>query len=87
MGTEGGNGRVTVEEMCVVARDGRAELGRCVEGEFCVTVDKRPRPVLVLMRGFQLKEVEAAGAGVVDGKAKDLGRLKCLEQSGVRKLA
>ena len=71
----------------MVARDGRAELGRCVEGEFCITLDKRPRLVFVLMRGFQLKEVEVAGTGVVDDKAQDLGRLKCLEQSGVCKLA
>lgn len=41
MGTEGGNGRVIVcEEMCVVARDGRAEVVRCVKGEFYFTVDR-----------------------------------------------
>lgn len=40
MGTEGGNGRVIVcEEMCVVARDGRAEVVRCVK-EFYFTVDR-----------------------------------------------
>lgn len=54
----------------MVARDGRTELGRCVEGEFCVPVDKRPRPMFVLMRGFQLKEFEVAGAGVVDDKGR-----------------
>ena len=41
MGTEGGNGRVIVcEEMCVVARVGRAEVVRCVKGEFYFTVDR-----------------------------------------------
>lgn len=36
--------------------------------------------MFVLMRGFQLKEIEVAGAGAVDDKAKDLGRVKGLEQ-------
>lgn len=34
----------------------------------------------MLMRGFPLKEIEVAGAGAVDDEAKDLGRVKGLEQ-------
>ena len=37
--------------------------------------------MFVLMRGFQLKEIEVAGAGAVDDKAKDLGRVKGLEKN------
>lgn len=31
---------IVCEEMCVVARDGRAEVVRCVKGEFRFAVDR-----------------------------------------------
>lgn len=79
VGTEGGSGREIVgEEMCVVDRAGRAEVGRMC-GRRVVFTRYRPGQLYVLMRRAQLKEIEVAGGGGVD-QAEDQRRVMGLEQ-------